>query len=652
MAENTAAAAPKLNKFERFKAEKDGLAVLPELSHFAQIGWEAMDETDLTQRLKWLGLFFRPVTPGKFMLRMRMPNGILSGGQMRVLAEVIQRYGEDGYADITTRQNIQLRGIHIEDIPDIFNRFQQAGLTSMQSGMDNVRNITGSPVAGIDADELIDTRGLVRNVQDMITNNSQGNPEFTNLPRKFNIAIAGGRDNSVHAEINDIAFVPAYQNDKLGFNVVVGGFFSAKRCAPAISMNVWVDHTQVVDISEAILIVYRDNGSRANRHQSRMMYLVEEWGVERFRAAIEAQMGITLQPEAAKDEFDWDKRDHLGVHVQKQPGLNFVGMHVPVGRLYANDMFEFARLAEVYGSGEIRLTVEQNVLIPNIPDSRLDSFLQEPLLKVFSIDPDPLTRSVVSCTGAQFCKFALVETKNRAVALINELADELEVPKPVRFHWTGCPNSCGQPQVADIGLMGTKTRKDGKTVEAVDLFMGGKVGKEAELGEKVQKAIPCDELKDVLKDILLQQFGAQPRTTPRASTGGTTLARQRSLQTTVGQNGFVAPAPTVAPSTPAAMPTPPVAAPSPAQPAIVQFAASGKETNCDDGQSLLEIAEAAGVAIDSSCQSGTCGTCTVKLLDGEVRYEADPDGLEESDAAAGHILTCIASPVGKVVLDA
>ncbi|WP_338038195.1 hypothetical protein [Neosynechococcus sphagnicola] len=221
----TAPAAATLNKFEKLKAEKDGLAVKAELAQFAQMGWQAMDETDRDHRLKWLGVFFRPVTPGKFMLRMRIPNGILTSGQMRVLAEVVQRYGDEGNADITTRQNLQLRGIRLEDIPDIFQRFQQAGLTSMQSGMDNVRNITGSPVAGIDADELIDTRGLIRKVQDMITNNGDGNPSFTNLPRKFNIAIAGCRDNSVHAEINDLAFVPAYKQDTLGFNVWVGGFF-------------------------------------------------------------------------------------------------------------------------------------------------------------------------------------------------------------------------------------------------------------------------------------------------------------------------------------------------------------------------------------------------------------------------------------------
>lgn len=198
-----------LNKFEKLKAEKDGLAVKAELEQFASIGWEAMDETDREHRLKWMGVFFRPVTPGKFMMRMRLANGIITSDQMRVLGEVVQSYGDDGNADITTRQNIQLRGVRVEDLPDIFNKFQPVGLTSVQSGMDNVRNITGDPVAGLDADELFDTRELAQQIQDMITNTGEGNPEFTNLPRKFNIAISGGRDNSIHAEINDLAFIPS-----------------------------------------------------------------------------------------------------------------------------------------------------------------------------------------------------------------------------------------------------------------------------------------------------------------------------------------------------------------------------------------------------------------------------------------------------------
>ena len=502
----------KLNKFEKFKAEKDGLAVKDQLAHFAQIGWESLDKTDLEHRLKWLGVFYRPVTPGKFMLRMRTPNGILTSPKLRLLGEIVQRYGDDGNADITTRQNIQLRGIRLEDVPDIFGRFESVGMTSMQSGMDNVRNITGSPMAGIDADELIDTRELVQKVQDMITGNSQGNDEFTNLPRKFNIAIEGGRDNSVHAEINDIAFVPAYKEGKLGFNVVVGGFFSARACEAAVPLNVWVTpDDDVVDISRAILEVFRDHGSRANRQKSRMMYLIKDWGIEKFRAAIEAQMGRSLQTAAQKDELDWDKRDHLGVFAQKQPGLNYVGLHIPIGRLYAQDMFDLARMAEVYGSSEIRLTVEQNLLIPYIPDSSLEAFLAEPILEKFLTNPAPLERSLVSCTGSQFCGFALIETKNRALAMIRELEAELELTRPVRIHWTGCPNSCGQPQVADIGLMGTKVRKDGKSVEGVDLYMGGKVGKDAHLGERVQKNIACDDLMPVLRKILVNNFEAKPR---------------------------------------------------------------------------------------------------------------------------------------------
>ncbi|MBR8833998.1 MAG: ferredoxin--nitrite reductase [Stigonema ocellatum SAG 48.90 = DSM 106950] len=561
MTDTTTITTASLNKFEKFKAEKDGLAVKAEIEKFASLGWEAMDETDRDHRLKWMGVFFRPVTPGKFMMRMRIPNGILTSSQMRVLAEVVQRYGDDGNADITLRQNIQLRGIRIEDLPDIFNRFRAVGLTTVQSGMDNVRNITGDPVAGLDADELFDTRELVQQVQDMITNTGEGNREFTNLPRKFNIAITGGRDNSVHAEINDLAFVPAFKEgngesgvgsgeeegsgDKtssstptpysllglkpqanptpysllptpqkiFGFNILVGGFFSAKRCEAAIPLNAWVRTEDVVAVCRAVLEVYRDHGLRANRQKSRLMYLIDEWGLEKFRQEVEKQLGKPLISAAEKDEIDWEKRDHVGVYKQKQPGLNYVGLHIPVGRLYAEDMFEIARLAEVYGCGEIRFTVEQNLIIPNIPDSHLATFLNETLLDRFTINPAPLTRSLVSCTGAQFCNFAIIETKNRALAMIKSLEAELELTRPVRIHWTGCPNSCGQPQVADIGLMGTKARKNGKPVDGVDIYMGGKVGKDAHLGTCVTKGIPCEDLHLVLRSLLIENFGARLRET-------------------------------------------------------------------------------------------------------------------------------------------
>lgn len=648
------ASAPTLNKFEKLKAEKDGLAVKAELEQFARLGWEAMDETDRDHRLKWLGVFFRPVTPGKFMMRMRIPNGILTSGQTRVLGEILQRYGDDGNADITTRQNIQLRGIRIEDLPEIFRKFDRAGLTSVQSGMDNVRNITGSPVAGIDADELIDTRGLVRKVQDMITNNGRGNPSFSNLPRKFNIAIAGCRDNSVHAEINDIAFVPAYKDRTLGFNVLVGGFFSAKRCDAAIPLNAWVDPRDVVAVCEAILTVYRDLGLRSNRQKSRLMWLIDEMGLDSFREAVEKQLGHTFSPAAAKDEILWDKRDHIGIHAQKQPGLNYVGLHVPVGRLFAQDLFDLARIAEVYGSGEVRFTVEQNVIIPNVPDSRVSALLREAIVKRFSIEPQSLSRALVSCTGAQFCNFALIETKNRAVALIQELEQDLYCPQPVRIHWTGCPNSCGQPQVADIGLMGTKVRKDGRTVEGVDLYMGGKVGKHAELGTCVRKSIACEDLKPILQEILIEQFGARPwaempKSARPSQTDWITLDRP-TVETPNGKSTsdqafeYVLSSPVV---------TPPVVTPTvAATPATITFAKSGKDVTCTQNDLILDVADQAEVAIDSSCRSGTCGTCKYTLLEGEVTYDGEPDALDESDRAAGKILTCIARPVDRVVLDA
>lgn len=509
----------KLNKIEKAKADKDGLAVKDELEYFAKIGWEAMDKTDLEMRLKWLGVFFRPVTPGKFMLRLRIANGTLNSAQMRVLAEIVQRYGDDGSADITTRQNIQLRGIRLEDLPDIFAQMKAIGMTSIQSGMDNVRNLTGSPIAGIDPDELFDTRELLQKLESVITNQGEGNYAFSNLPRKFNIAIEGGRDNSIHAEINDLAFVPAYRDRILGFNVLVGGYLSAQRQVEAVPINVWVPaNDDVIKLSIAILTVYTQNGLseglRENRQRARLMWLVDKWGVEGFRAKVEEEFGQTLAPAALKDEITQDKKDYLGVHPQKQQGYKFVGLHVPVGRLSADRMFEVARLAEVYGQGEIRLTVEQNLIIPYISEDKLEAFLAEPLLEIFSINPAPLTRSLVSCTGNNYCNFALIETKQRALKLARELDEELEISDRVRIHWTGCPNSCGQPQVADIGFIGTKARKDGKTVEGVDIYTGGKVGHEAELGSRLEKGVACDDLKPIIRDLLIQKFGARPKQNP------------------------------------------------------------------------------------------------------------------------------------------
>ncbi len=625
----------KLNKVEKAKAAKDGLDVKGELEHFAKIGWEAVDKTDLETRLKWLGIFYRPVTPGQFMVRMRVPNGFVTSEQMRVLAGAIERYGEEGTADITTRQNIQLRGVRLEDIPDIFSKFKEVGLTSIQSGMDNVRNLTGSPTAGIDPDELVDTRQMNQKVQDMITNSGEGNYSFSNLPRKFNIAIEGGRDNSIHAELNDLAFIPAYKDGVLGFNVLVGGYLSAQRCAESIPMGVWIpaNDEDVVEFSRAVLTVYTENGGqeglRASRPKARMMWLIETWGMEKFRAEIAKEFGKTLADAAPEDEITQDKKDHLGVHPQKQEGYSYVGLHVPMGRLTAEPMFELARLAEVYGNGEIRLTVEQNAIIPHIANENVETFLSEPLLEKFTISPSTLTRSVISCTGARYCNFALIETKQRALKLAQELDLELDIPNRVRLHWTGCPNSCGQPQAGDIGLMGTKVRKDGKAVEGAKIFTGGKVGHGAELGTEINKGVACEDLKTTLRSLLIEKFDAklkdgvvieEPLSVVEIAETPKPDANNSSVNTDI------------------------------AQATKVFFANSWKEAACSDSEYILETAEKAGIEIESSCRAGTCGTCTATVLKGEVTYEQDYDAL--SDLEPGTILTCCSKPVSSIVIDA
>ena len=274
-------------------------------------------------------------------------------------------------------------------------------------------------------------------------------------------------------------------------------------------MDAWVANDQsVVDLCRAILLVFRDHGPRENRQKSRLMWLIDQWGIERFRQEVVAQLGVPLEKAAEKDAMDWHKRDHLGIYPQKQAGLSYIGLNVPVGRLQAQDMLDLARIAELYGAGELRLTVEQNVIIPHISFENLELVKAEPLLNKFSPNPSPLTRSLVSCTGSQFCGLAIVETKNRALAISRELEQRLSLPNPVRIHWTGCPNSCGQPQVADIGLMGTKVSKNGKIVEGVDIFVGGKVGKDAKLGSCIQKGVACEDLIPVLSAILQDNFGA------------------------------------------------------------------------------------------------------------------------------------------------
>ncbi|XP_062220397.1 ferredoxin--nitrite reductase, chloroplastic-like [Phragmites australis] len=513
-----------LNPQEKVKLEKEPMRLFMEegIQDLAKIPMEKIDAAKLTKddvdvRLKWLGLFHRRKHQyGRFMMRLKLPNGVTTSEQTRYLASVIEAYGEDGCADVTTRQNWQIRGVTLPDVPAILDGLRAVGLTSLQSGMDNVRNPVGNPLAGIDPDEIVDTRPYTNLLSSYITSNSQGNPAVTNLPRKWNVCVIGSHDLYEHPHINDLAYLPAVKDGKLGFNLLVGGFISPKRWAEALPLDAWVAGDDVIPVCKAILEAYRDLGFRGNRQKTRMMWLIDELGMEVFRSEVEKRMPNGVLERAAPEDLidkNRQRRDYLGVHPQKQEGLSYVGLHVPVGRLQAADMFELARLADEYGSGELRLTVEQNIVLPNVKNEKLDVLLAEPLLQQrFSPRPSLLLKGLVACTGNQFCGQAIIETKVRALQVTEEVEKRVSVPRPVRMHWTGCPNSCGQVQVADIGFMGCLTKdSNGKIVEAADIFVGGRIGSDSHLADVYKKSVPCKDLVPIVADLLVERFGAVPR---------------------------------------------------------------------------------------------------------------------------------------------
>ncbi|XP_058730726.1 ferredoxin--nitrite reductase, chloroplastic [Vicia villosa] len=514
-----------INPQEKIKIQKEPMKLFMEggINELANMSLEDIESSKLTKddidvRLKWLGLFHRRKHHyGRFMMRLKLPNGVTTSAQTRYLASVIRKYGKDGCADVTTRQNWQIRGVVLPDVPEILKGLVEVGLTSLQSGMDNVRNPVGNPLAGIDPHEIVDTRPYTNLLSQFITANSLGNTTVTNLPRKWNVCVIGSHDLFEHPHINDLAYMPAKNEEgRFGFNLLVGGFFSPKRCAEAVPLDAWVSADDVIPLCKAVLETYRDLGTRGNRQKTRMMWLIDELGIEVFRSEVEKRMPMKKLERASKEELvqkQWERRDILGVHPQKQQGLSYVGIHIPVGRIQADEMDELARISDEYGSGELRLTVEQNIIIPNIDNSKLDALLEEPLLKQkFSPEPSILMKTLVACTGNQFCGQAIIETKARALKVTEEVERLVAVAKPVRMHWTGCPNTCGQVQVADIGFMGCMTRDEsGKVVEAVDIFLGGRIGSDSHLGEVYKKGVPCKDLVPVVADILVEYFGAVQR---------------------------------------------------------------------------------------------------------------------------------------------
>ncbi len=497
------------NKFEAMKAEKDGLDVWPDLLRYAaeDTPVDQIPDDDL-QRMKWYGVFHRPQTPGTFMMRLRLPGGRATSEQLRVIAGLAEA-GTHPYLDVTSRQNIQLRGFRLPDVPGMIEALRSAGVLSQQTGLDNVRNIMGCPLAGIDGNEVFDATDLVEALVDPYL----GDRAYSNLPRKFNVSITGCRQDCGHAQTQDLGLIPATFEGTVGFNVLVGGALGGTSPRLATPLDVFVEPAEVQPLFLALLRVYRDHGPREKRTQARLKWLIEEWGEPRLRDAVEAEMGHALR-RAGADERSAVAGDHLGVHPQREPGMSYVGLHVAVGNISAATLRELARVAEVYGRGEVRLTVDQNALIPHVPDALLPALLAEPLLTELRPEVSSIWRNLVACTGNDYCHYSLIDTKGTALRVATELERRgVEAPAGTRIHVSGCVHACAKHHIADIGIQGVNVRLNGQVEEAGDIFVGGRLGDTGRLATRTQEKVLLTDLADAIEGLLRAPSPA-PATAP------------------------------------------------------------------------------------------------------------------------------------------
>jgi NAD(P)H-nitrite reductase large subunit len=502
------------NKIEIIKQEKDGLDALPDILRLVpNNNWAEMTEAD-KQRAKWHGLFFRQPTPGNFMMRLRLEAGQTNARQFRVIADLSDEYGK-GFCDLTTRQQIQLRWFTLADVPDIWRRLAEVGLHSKQTGMDNVRGVCGCPVAGLTQHELLDASPVIRDFSALLVDNK----EFTNLPRKFNVTITGCMENCCHTETQDIALVPAYREldgrQVNGFNVLVGGKQGSGGYRPASPLDVFVRPEEAAAVCAEITRIFRDHGSRASRVRARLAFLIEDRGVAWFRGELARRLSLDGdrrdQPllHAGTDLRKKHHTDHLGFNPQRRPHegsrLYYVGLLVPVGRITTAQMRVVADLAERYGNGDLRVTVQQNLIIPNVPEHRIGALADEPLFKELPYDPSPIMRGLVCCTGNDYCGMALIETKGWAIQVARELEHRTAGRKlqPLTIHWSGCPAGCGMHQVATIGLQGCRSRQsNGDIVDAAHVCVNGRSGPNPQIASDLMYDVPCDRLADALEPLV------------------------------------------------------------------------------------------------------------------------------------------------------
>ncbi|GGL49888.1 nitrite/sulfite reductase [Halocalculus aciditolerans] len=519
-----------VNQVEKHKQEKHPLDVVDDVYEYAEEGL-SFDEIEERagdgewERLKWAGMYAHGKQRGYFMMRTKAPGGYLSPEQAEVIGEVADEYarapeehgGEtqnelwgDAYLDITTRQDIQKHWVEVEDVPDIWERYDEVGLTTIQGCGDSARNVLGCPAAGLDDHECFDAQPVIEAVSDFFTNNR----EYANLPRKFKMTITGCKHDCAQSQINDIGMTPARKTvdgeDLYGFHVRVGGGLSD---GPRMGsdLDVFVRPEDAVEFTRAVAQAFKELGDRENRGVCRMRYLVQQMGAEKFEQAVRDRCSVDL-PARGTDLTEGYQGDHVGVHDQKQEGLQYVGFNVITGRMGGDEFAQAARAARKYGTEEssIRLATDQNFLVTHIPEENVDDLLAEDFAQDYQPNPGPFSRGAVGCTGNEFCNYAIIETKKRTKQWARELDERIDTPddlEVVRMHMSGCSASCAQPQIADIGFRGETVKLgagDGENddiVEGMDFGLGGSLGSDNEFLDWVENAVPADAVIPALEQL-------------------------------------------------------------------------------------------------------------------------------------------------------
>src|SRR6266436_10259873 len=505
----------KAQKIERLKGELNPWDAYSEIVRFAREGFPSIPPAWLQTYFRFWGVYTQGDGVGAvaskrgegkavpyLMLRIRIPNGILYSHQLRTIADVSEKYAR-GIADLTVRQNVQLHWIRIEHLPEIFQSLWRCGLATLGSCGDTTRNLTGCAVAGVDGDEIVDASPLVLAANRLLN----GNPEFYNLPRKYKISITGCRAWCSYPEINDVGMTAIRhpETGDVGFSVRVGGGLSTDPHL-AVRLNAFVHWNQVLPVVKGISEIFRDSDVlRQNREKARLkfLFLAHGWTAERFQEELERRIGFQLDPAVHEDPPDDVYRDHVGIHDQKQAGYCHVGLPVLRGRLTPGEMRALADLADRYGSGELRTTSMQNILIPNVRRERAQALARGIEAAELRLEGSPFWRGTIACTGTEFCKLALTETKGFARWMVEDLETRLPgFDQHVKINITGCPNSCGQHWIADIGIEGKKLKVDGRMVDAYYFCVGGSVGEFASIARPVGYRCAASEVPDAIERLL------------------------------------------------------------------------------------------------------------------------------------------------------